>query len=190
MFLGNGAKSELCQVLPCVACGYDGGKVRKGHIMQITANFSLAELTHSNTAVARGIANTPTEAHKQNLIHACVNLWQPMRDLLGKPVHINSGYRSTAVNKAVGGSPTSAHSIGFAIDFVCPAFGSPREIVQFLATELPKHGIGFDQIILEFPDTDNSWVHIGYKNQAGRQRGQVLTAKKVRGKTVYLQGIQ
>lgn len=157
--------------------------------MQISKNFSLAELTHSNTAVARGISNEPTEQHKQNLINACINLWQPMRDALGKPVHINSGYRSAAVNKAVGGSQTSAHSVGFAIDFVCPEFGDTRKIVQFLSTELPKHGIGFDQIILEFPDSENSWVHIGYKNRAGRQRGQVLTAKKVKGKTVYLQGI-
>ncbi|RSN77913.1 D-Ala-D-Ala carboxypeptidase family metallohydrolase [Acinetobacter haemolyticus] len=153
--------------------------------MQVTKNFTLAELLHSNTAVRKGIKNVPTTDHQANLITACHELFQPIRDALGKSVLISSGYRSIAVNNAVGGSKSSAHCVGFAIDFISPSFGTPADVAKFLATELPKRGIKFDQIILEF----DSWVHIGYKNQAGEQRGQVLTAKKVRGVTRFFNGV-
>ncbi|AZN69291.1 peptidase M15 [Acinetobacter haemolyticus] len=153
--------------------------------MRVTKNFTLAELLHSNTAVRLGIKNIPSTDHQANLITACHELFQRVRDVLDKPVLISSGYRSIAVNNAVGGSKTSAHSVGYAIDFISPSFGSPAAVAKFLATELPKRGIKFDQIILEF----DSWVHIGYKNQAGQQRGQVLTAKKVKGLTQYSNGI-
>lgn len=154
--------------------------------MQVTKNFTLAELLHSNTAVRKGIKNIPTTDHQANLITACHALFQPMRDALGKSVLISSGYRSLAVNKAVGGSDKSAHCVGYAIDFISPTFGTPKEIASFLAEELPKRGIKFDQIILEFDE----WVHIGFKSQKGAQRGQVLTAKKYKGATQYLEGIQ
>jgi hypothetical protein len=152
----------------------------------VTENFHFSELTHSYTAVRLGLDNTPDATVKQHLIDSCKNLWQPMRKLLDKPVSVNCGYRSPAVNKAVGGAKNSAHLYGYAIDFVCPSFGTPKQVAQFLATELPKRGIKFDQIIMEF----NSWVHIAWKSPTGQQRGQVLTAKKVGGKTQYLQGVQ
>ena len=155
----------------------------------VSKNFHLSELTHSNTAVRLNIDNTPSELHIQHLEAACVNLWQPARDLLDKPMLISSGYRSPKVNKRVGGSATSAHSIGYAIDFTCPKFGSPRKVAEHLVRELNGRGIKFDQLILEFPETTSSWVHLGYKNGAGQQRGQVLTAKKQNGKTVYLSGL-
>lgn len=152
---------------------------------QITANFWLSELINSYTAKRKGLDNTPNNEIKQHLIDSCKNLWQPMRDALGKPVSVNCGYRSYAVNKAVGGAKNSAHLYGYAIDFVCPSFGTPKDIVKFLMVELPKRGIKFDQIIMEF----NSWVHIAWKAPDGRQRGQVLTAKKINGKTQYLAGL-
>lgn len=157
-----------------------------GLLMQVTKNFTLAELLHSNTAVRLGMNNVPSTDHQANLITACHELFQPMRDALAKSVLISSGYRSAAVNKAVGGSDKSAHCVGYAIDFISPTFGTPKEIAQFLAKELVKREIKFDQIILEF----NEWVHIGYKSQKGEQRGQVLTAKKVKGVTEYSQGIK
>ncbi len=157
-----------------------------GLLMQVTKNFTLAELLHSNTAVRKGIENIPSTDHQANLITACHELFQPTRDVLNKPILISSGYRSIAVNKAVGGSKTSAHCIGYAIDFISPSFGSPAAVAKFLAKELTKRGIKFDQIILEFDE----WVHIGYKNQKGEQRGQILTAKKVNGVTEYSQGIK
>lgn len=156
----------------------------------ITPNFSFAELVKSATAKRLGIDNTPNDVHKNNLIVSVIHLFQPVRELLGVPVLINSGYRSATVNKMVGGSPTSAHCMGFAIDFVAPKFGNTRQITNFLATELVARGIGFDQIILEFPDSANSWIHLGYKDRHGRQRGQLLTATKQGGKTVYLQGLR
>ncbi|MFC3172098.1 D-Ala-D-Ala carboxypeptidase family metallohydrolase [Acinetobacter vivianii] len=137
--------------------------------MQVTKNFTIAELLHSNTAVRKGLDNTPSVDHRANLITACHELFQPVRDALNKPMLISSGYRSPSVNRAVGGSKTSAHCVGYAIDFISPSFGEPAAVAKFLAKELPKRGIKFDQIILEF----DQWVHIGFKNQSGEQRGQV-----------------
>lgn len=156
---------------------------------QITDNFHFSELTHSNTAVRKNIRNTPSDKHRANLIEATKKLFQPMREILGKPVLISSGYRSEAVNRAVGGSRTSAHSFGFAIDFTSPSFGTPRQIAELLSKELPKRGIEFDQLILEFPESPSGWIHLGFKSRDGRQRGQILTAKKVRGKTQYFSGL-
>lgn len=157
--------------------------------MQITKNFHYSELIHSRTAAARGINNTPPEAIKNNLIGATKNLFQPVRDLLGQAMIISSGYRSPNLNRVIGGSSTSAHCCGYAIDFTAPSFGNTRKIAKFLAEELPKRGIKFDQIILEFPDSPSSWIHIGWKSPTGSQRGQILTAKKVAGKTKYLAGL-
>ncbi len=157
---------------------------------QITKNFHFSELIHSITAVNRNMRNTPTDKHRANLIQSTKELFQPVRDILGKAVLINSGYRSETVNRAVGGSRTSAHKFGFAIDFISPSYGSPRQIAECLVKELPKRGIKFDQLILEFPNSaSGGWIHLGFKNHDGRQRGQILTAKKVRGKTQYFSGL-
>lgn len=156
----------------------------------ISANFNLSELVHSNSAVIYKLNNTPSAAHKQNLIEATINLFQPIRDILGQPMDISSGYRSKAVNAKVGGSASSAHSIGFAIDFKSDKFGSSTDIVKHLAKELKARNIKFDQMILEFPNAEKTWVHIGYKNGAGKQRGEIKTAKRGRdGKAVYTLGI-
>lgn len=155
----------------------------------ITEHFRLSELVHSNTAKRLGLSNKPNAQHEANLKQAVINLWQPARDILKKPILINSGYRSPEVNRAVGGSRTSAHSIGFAIDFVSPSFGSTRMIADKLSKEFKANGIKFDQLILEFPDSLSSWVHLGYKNTQGHQRQQLLTAKKVHGRTQYFNGL-
>lgn len=157
--------------------------------MQITKNFMLDELLFSKTASKRGIKNIPTPIHKDNLIESCLQLWQPARDILGKPMIISSGYRSASLNRVVGGSASSAHLYGFAIDFICPEFGNTRQVAEFLVKEFKVRNIGFDQLILEFPDSPSSWIHLGYKSSTGFQRNQVLTAKKIKGKTVYLSGL-
>ena len=157
----------------------------------VTENFNYLELIHSNTAKARGIDNTPSEQIKNNLIASCKNLWQPARDILEVPMKINSGYRSPVLNKIIGGSTTSTHCYGYAIDFVAPKFGTTTDIVKTLVQEFTKRGIAWDQIILEFPSSPNSWVHLGWKSGSGAQRKQVLTAvKNKQGKTVYLPGIK
>ncbi len=153
---------------------------------KLSKNFYLSELLESNTATRLGIVNTPTERHLRNLKEATANLWQPTRDLLGKPMSISSGYRNPELNAAVRGVKDSAHPEGFAIDFISPSFGTPMEIALFLIKAYRAKGIKFDQMIFEF----GRWVHLGYKHpKTHAQRGQVLTAKKVNGKTVYLNGI-
>lgn len=145
---------------------------------RLSAHFTLAEMTVSATAARKGIDNTPPGPMIDQLVLTADRM-EHVRDLLGgHPIRVLSGYRSPAVNRAVGGSRNSAHMTGHAVDFVCPGFGPPAKVAAFLAREL-KH---YDQVIEEFGD----WVHIGFG--PGR-RMQALTARKVKGRTVYTAGI-
>lgn len=141
---------------------------------RLSAHFTLAEMTHSATAARKGIANVVTpEVERQLFLTA--DRMEGVRALLGdKPISVLSGYRSEAVNKAVGGSKTSAHRTGHAVDFICPSFGTPAQVAAHLA----KHLKAYDQIIEEF----GQWVHVGF---GPGKRGQLLTARKVGGRTVY-----
>ncbi|WP_323842950.1 D-Ala-D-Ala carboxypeptidase family metallohydrolase [Moraxella sp. Pampa] len=158
--------------------------------IQLTKNFTLSELTRSSTADRLGLINTPDERAVANLRLSARGLWQPARDILGVPMQVSSGYRSQTLNRAIGGSPTSAHRYGLAIDFTAKAFGNTRKVARYLVAELKARGIKFDQLILEFPDSPNSWIHLGYKHPNGQQRGQVLTAIKRGGRTVYVSGLR
>ena len=113
---------------------------------------------------------------------------EQVRDVLGGvPVLISSGYRSAALNAAVGGSATSAHLLGLAADFTSPAFGAPRAICE----ELIAAGLVWDQLILEHPsaaDPDGRWVHIGLP-QLGKPRQQILTAINRGGRVRYETGL-
>lgn len=153
--------------------------------MNLSKNFTLAELTVSMTGARQGLSNVPDTVAIKHLQRLTTELLQPIRDLINLPIVVHSGYRSLAVNNAVGGSRTSAHMQGYAADITVPALGSARELANYLVKTLPAHGIKFDQIILEFGE----WVHVGLCNQLGAQRGQILTAKKVAGKTEYFKGI-
>lgn len=145
---------------------------------RLSAHFSLAELTVSAEAARRGLANIPTGADLAQLKWTAEAM-EVVRSILGdRPIIVLSGYRSPAVNKAVGGSPTSAHMTGHAVDFICPSFGTPAQV----AAELARRLTGYDQIIEEF----GGWVHIGF---GPGKRGQQLTARKVRGRTQYTPGI-
>lgn len=146
--------------------------------MKLSPHFSLAELTVSQAAARRGISNAPPRAIIAELERTAMKM-ETVRALLNdKPILISSGYRSPAVNKAVGGSNTSAHTKGMAVDFICPGFGTVAEV----AAHLSKHLGEFDQLIEEF----GGWVHIGFG--PGR-RMQRLTARKVNGRTRYTTGI-
>lgn len=146
--------------------------------MQLSDHFNLAELTVSETAARKGISNKPNAAMVDQLILTADRM-EGVRQLLGnKPIIVLSGYRSPAVNKAVGGSSTSAHMSGQAVDFICPKFGTPAQVAAHLA----KHLKDYDQIIEEF----GQWVHIGF---GPGKRKQQLTARKQAGKTVYIKGI-
>lgn len=143
-------------------------------VMQLTANFSLAELT----VTGRNMPNIPNEAEVASLRSLAEMVLQPLRDALGQPVLVNSAFRSEAVNRAVGGTATSQHRLGQAADIRVPGMSSID-----LARKIVALGLPFDQVIEEF----GSWVHVSY---GPRHRRQQLTAVKRSGKTVYVQGIQ
>lgn len=146
---------------------------------RLSAHFTLAELTASNTAARKGIPNiAPPEI--VDTLTLTADRMEKVRTLLGnKPIRVLSGYRSPAVNRAVGGSRSSAHMTGHAVDFICPEFGSPAKVAKYLS----DHLTAYDQIIQEF----GQWVHIGF---GPSRRMQLLTAKKVGGRTVYEPGIR
>lgn len=145
---------------------------------RLSDHFTLAELTFSATAARQGLKNTPPQHIIDQLILTADRM-EKVRALLGdKPIRVLSGYRSEAVNNAVGGSRTSAHRTGHAVDFTCPDFGTPAQVAAHLA----KHLTGYDQLIEEF----GGWVHIGF---GPGQRMQKLTARKVGGRTRYMPGI-
>ena len=144
--------------------------------MKLSQNFSLDEFTHSEIALRKGIDNTPPADVLANL-HELASQMEKVRDLLGASLHINSAYRSPKVNAAVGGASTSAHMTGQAVDFICPAFGTPLEV----AIEIAASDIEFDQLIAE-----GSWIHLGIR---GDMRRQVLTAHFNGGKATYTAGL-
>lgn len=149
--------------------------MKKGQVIPITANITLNELLASQTAIRHNIDNMPSQAVLEHLIESATKLWQVARDILGHPIYISSGYRCPPLNAKVGGAKNSAHLHGYAIDFVCPAFGNTRQVAKHLATEFKKRGLKFDQAIIEYPQSPNSWVHLGYKKSDGLQRGQLFT---------------
>ena len=151
---------------------------------QLTANFSLHELTKSETALRMGLDNTPDDEAIENLRTLCEKVLQPVRDHYGKGVKVNSAYRSPESNAAVGGSKTSDHCKGMAADIEIP--GVPNaELAQWIMDNLD-----YTQLILEFYTPgipDSGWVHVSY--DPDNLKKQELTATKVAGKTQYLPGL-
>lgn len=143
--------------------------------MNLTDHFTLEELTFSSTAQRLGIDNTPSLETVAKLTRTAMGLEQ-IRALLGAPMHIDSGYRCPALNKAVGGAATSAHMDGMAADFICPSFGDPLSIVKAIEAS----GIDFDQCIQE-----GTWVHVSF---APTMRRQILTAHFSDNGATYTQG--
>ena len=148
--------------------------------MRISPSFELSELLHSQTAIRRGIDNTPTSAIVAELQRLAQTILQPLRDHLGRPVVVSSGYRSPALNQAVGGAPNSAHVQGRAADITVPGV-KPREV----ALAIVALGLPFDQVILE----GGSWVHVAIAGDGVRPRKEQLTAVFGPGGVSYLQGI-
>jgi zinc D-Ala-D-Ala carboxypeptidase len=145
--------------------------------VQLSPHFSLAELVESDTAIRLGLDNTPNPFVVQNLFKVA-SLLEQIRALLGdKVILVSSGYRSPAVNAAVGGATSSEHTQGCAADFRCPGFGTPLQIAAAIA----KSNIQFGQLIQE-----GTWVHISIP---GRFNRQVLTAHFIDGKAHYSEGL-
>jgi len=138
--------------------------------MRLSKNFSLSEITHSNTAKRLGIDNTPNEKHLANMGLLINNLIQPMRDSIG-PIRISSGYRGKDLNRAIGGSRKSQHCKGQALDI---QFWQNGKMMNELIFEwVLDSGLEFDQMINEF---DFSWIHISLVGVNNRK--QVLEAYK------------
>jgi zinc D-Ala-D-Ala carboxypeptidase len=148
--------------------------------MKLSPNFSLQELTKTNV---RQFDNTPSQEVITNLQALVDNVLQPIRDKFGS-VTVTSGYRSPAVNTAVGGSKTSDHCFGYAADI--EVAGTDNKVLA----EWVRDNLKYRQLILEFYTAgipDSGWVHVSYNPKDLKQ--QTLTASKVSGKTVYSAGI-
>ena len=138
--------------------------------MKLSPHFTLAEMTVSEVAARRGIPNEPTPEALEALYRTATGL-EAVRAVLGKPIIVTSGYRSPAVNRLVGGQPSSQHLRGEAADFICPAFGTPAEVVAALV----KSAVQYDQCILEF----GRWVHISFA-PAFRRMALIIDANGTR----------
>lgn len=152
--------------------------------MNLSPNFSLAEMTKSETALRLNLENVPGDQEIENLKVLCEKVLQPVRDHYAKGVKVNSGFRHPDVNAAVGGSKTSDHCRGQAADIEIP--GVPNhELAEWI-----RDNLEFTQLILEFYTPgipDSGWVHVSY-NPSDLKK-QELTATKQNGKTVYLPGL-
>ena len=155
--------------------------------MNLTANFSLHELTKSETALRQNIDNTPDATVIANLTLLAEKVLQPVREHYGKGVKVNSGYRSLAVNAAVGGvqgAKPSDHTRGLAADIEIPGVAN-ADLAQWIMDNLD-----YTQLILEFYTPgipDSGWVHVSYDPE--NLKKQELTAMKVAGKTQYVPGL-
>jgi len=149
--------------------------------MKLSEHLELAEIIRSESAKRNDISNMPTAEHIANLKLLAEHIFEPIRANFRCPILISSGYRSKELNAKVGGSNTSQHSLGQAIDIDMDgtSFGvENEEIFYYIKDKLP-----FDQLIWEFgTDKNPAWVHVSYSD---RHRRQVLKATKLNGTTNY-----
>jgi zinc D-Ala-D-Ala carboxypeptidase len=144
--------------------------------MNLTPHFTLEELTISQEAVRRGLSNKPNIAELANLRRLAETL-EKVRSLVGRPVVVSSGFRSLAVNRAIGSGDSSAHVKGLAADFTVPGM-----TVKALCLLIRESGIVYDQLIYE-----GTWAHLGLSE--GKPRSEELTAHFSRTGTTYTRGI-
>lgn len=136
--------------------------------------FQLKEFVVSNTAKQMGIDNTPSFEVVDHLQELVSTILDPLRRDWGSPIKVTSGYRCPALNKAVGGSSNSAHKCGYAAD-IQPVNGELDKFINFCKDWFKSHKdiLSWDQVILE-KSVYTQWVHIGLKDNKGRQRKQIF----------------
>ena len=145
-------------------------------MIMASPNFSMDELTHSDTAARHGIDNTPNDNQKENLYKLAMEM-EDVRELLNnKPIFVSSGYRCLALNELLGSKKTSSHIKGLAADFTCRQFGTPNEIVFALINS----DIPYDQAIVEF----DKWTHLSFCEDQETPRRQALVINK-EGAMIY-----
>lgn len=142
---------------------------------QLSDHFTLEELTRSDTAVERGIDNTPTPEALDNLTHKTAFSMEYVRSLFNLPIAVSSGFRCDALNKIVGGVAISAHTRGLAVDFTIPSV----ELMDVYKA-IRDSQIDYDQLIFE-----NTWLHIGF-DVPGRRQNLVMYHEN--GQTLYKPG--
>lgn len=145
--------------------------------MKLTDNFWLSEFTRSQTASRKGIENKPQGVQVDNLVMLCKHVLQPLRDWYDKRITINSGFRSLHLNKEIGGAKSSQHLFGQAADI--DTLNDNADLFFYI-----RHNLEFDQLIWEFGDhTNPAWIHVSFRK--GENRGEVLRAERINGKTIY-----
>ncbi|WP_296683203.1 D-Ala-D-Ala carboxypeptidase family metallohydrolase [Flavobacterium sp.] len=149
--------------------------------MQLSKNLSLSEMIRSESAKRLGINNMPTQEHLDNMKKLAINIFQPIREHFNIPIHISSGYRSLALNKAIKGASTSQHCKGEAMDIDMDATNiTNKQIFNYI-----KDNLVFDQLIWEGSGKDNpDWVHVSYST-SGKQRKQILKTNDKKTYTNY-----
>lgn len=151
--------------------------------MKLSEHLDLIEVTRSTDAKRFGIKNEPTAEHLDNLKKLAENIFEPIRKHFGVPIFVSSGYRSSKLNKAIGGTKNSQHLLGQALDLDMDA--SKSGVTNKMVFDYIKNNLDFDQLIFEYGTKDApDWVHVSF-NPNGKQRNQVLRAKRVAGKPKY-----
>ena len=148
-------------------------KLTENTSTMLSASFNLDEFIISQVAERHGYRNEPNEKQIENLRLLCVNVLQPLREIINVPIFINSGFRSFDVNAAVGGRFNSQHLEGKATDFIVPSMN----LIDVFNIVLQK--LSFDQLIYEF----GKWIHVSWNSETNRK--DVMISKKFYGKTVY-----
>lgn len=151
-------------------------------MIKLSEHISYKEATRSETAIRYGLDNTPDEETLSNMMLLAEKVFEPARKHFEVPLYISSFYRSLEVNAKIGGSPTSQHCFGKAIDIDCDVFG---EITNLQLLYWIKDNLEFDQLIWEFdnPDGSPAWVHVSYNKD--NNRNECLRAYKIKGETKY-----
>lgn len=147
---------------------------------QLTPHFELEEFLRSETAARMGWRIDPTDDELKQLLRLSTIILEPLRIRVGKPVHILSGLRPRGLNTYIGGAKNSEHIFGRAADIEVEGY-TPMHLALLIAEiELP-----FNQLILEF----DRWVHVSVAVEGAVPKHEILTARRIDGKTVYQSGI-
>lgn len=158
---------------------------------KISPHLSYHEVIKSETALRQGINNEPTDEHLDNIQRIATLIFEPLREIVSSergvstPLRLTSCYRSPALNKAIGGSATSDHCFGRAMDIDIDGMYNKDDLINADLFYIIEEELAFDQLIWEFGDDDNpSWVHVGYRSRS-ENRAQILRAKSKNKRTVY-----
>src|SRR5688572_8602028 len=146
-------------------------------LMDLSRFFTLAEMTRSDAATRAGIPNEPTQAEIANLRALCTAILDPLREAIGGPIKVSSGYRGPALNSLIRGAKKSQHLEGKAADLQV----SNKSILELFKTVV-RLGLPFDQVIYEASSPTSVWVHVSHN--AGANRGHIMTAEFENGRAV------